>query len=556
MRRFILVASLLLAFGAFPKRAAPAEAAGNDVVGQFYDVTDIVYRGLVEPRARMRLDPGISDGGGPRYYNPDEPVFHASSELAWIGDDVDRLEEIICEAAARNRERQDVTNVSFVRVGARLKAYVLALPDAHTFIGKVLDLLRAALCARVHVTVMEDGKLLGTASGAIGQEMSVALIANSPMMRNSEMMPGPRNNTFVDDFHGGREISLWAVKLVDDRIRVHGKFTERMLLKRRSVMTMLGELEQPEFTSVYQPFVADLVDPGVVKLAVKDHTYELRVTCGASFRNFGMQLADGSELAAYNLVGSLRRTLTTGDPFSDYVWFDLSDPYEYKYGRSSQDCGYQVATQLDDAELTKLPGTTFEQYGFMSIACFSNRDIEKTKQAQALKDWEERKQELANFPVGVPGKFRVRMWELPEGDAAADRIPAVAPAMEVQLSLFEGQAADWHDLVVMSHINEYDSSFHVWLPQVFHGFVSAGSYVLLDWKEGNVSLTLKHGTLEAELDQYDTGIRDPQPQIIERPTTTLRRLLVSAPLAPGEYALTITPSATGKVLVAALERLE
>lgn len=558
MRNLMIALMLLLLAVTTTDQAAPPDPAQNDAASRFYDVTELVEWGLSEPRTRLRLGSGITNlGDGPAIVYPDEPVFHTDAPIAEAGDGIERLEEIISECAGPFVNKGEDFDFAPAIIHSRVLVYVVAPPAAHTRIKEVLDLMHAAVRARVRLTVLEDGRVLGTASGAIGEQMSVAVIANAPIMSDSQRLTDHRDEVFVEDVHTGREVNCWAVKLSDGRLRVHGQITEREFTRARPVMTSAGPLQMPEIASRFHPFVADVTDPGVTKMTANGRQYELRLSCGADFPNTQRKLSNGIDYAEFNLMGTLRRHLTGGDPFDCWVWYDFADPYEWdNWGRSGQSCSEQGFTQLLDAELLELKGADFERYGLNVVATFSDTDIPPAERADARKAWEARKQEIANFHRSAPGRFRVRLWEVDEERAGLEGLPAGEPLIDVQLSLFENQQADWHDVSMICYINEYQGSMEVWLPEASSAYIGVGNHCLVDWSSGVISARLQHCTLDKPIDQYDTLERDPLPVIIERPTTTLRQLNWSTHLTAGQHSMAATPGDSGRVLIADLERME
>ena len=171
--RNLLVALLLLAVVAVvPEHAAPKPEPAEAFVGEFYDVTEIIYSGLVEPRSRLRLDSGVMNDSGVIVY-PDDPVFHSDSTAGAAGEDTDRLEALFWNVGGPLIPKNKDMGISFIRFGERLMAHIVAPAAAHDRIRDVLDLLITSLRARVRVVVYEDGRLFGTASGLIGEQLSV-----------------------------------------------------------------------------------------------------------------------------------------------------------------------------------------------------------------------------------------------------------------------------------------------------------------------------------------------------------------------------------------------
>jgi hypothetical protein len=552
MRTWLCAIGLLVLLAPAKQPAQPAPQRGEPDA-RFYDVTDVVYHRFDEPLRRSRVAPDyerLSDYRPEREF--EEPLF--GTDMAPGGEDDDRLEELICDIMERVPDQDDDYIVDFVQSGTRILAYVVAMPEAHDLIEFLLDKIRTHVRARIRVTVYEDGKLWGSASGGIGQELCVAHVHLPAFEWGYERAPGAIDKLYIERMNCGREVSMWAVKLPNGRLRVQGSYFERELLGLRPLKTQGGSVEMPEFTSCFQPFVADVDDPGQIDLEVGGRQIQLHVSCGTALPDVERVMPDGALLTLKNHMGLLRRHQQLEDPFQTSMWFGFTadNPViAYYYGAAESMCDYIWAV-----DPFKQPGIDLDFYGYGNVYIWEPQELKPAEVPQAEQAWNRLQLWLTELDNATIGRFRISVWQVPETKSQDDPSTFGSAKSSCELTMFEGQAASWQDLSATAYIDEYEIGVGPGVRDSWHDFAAAGDYVSLEWKSGMLRARYAHQDRLGEVEQFDTGLREPGPMIIECPTTRLHELRWFTELKPGEKSASLAPAGDGQVLVGVVERLE
>lgn len=551
MRKLLIAVLLLVIAPLHPNAGSAPEEAATD--SRIYDVTALVHHGTERQTTFTRIVADYEERPAKVYGNLYGPYYSSGTSPNRV--DVDRLEELIYKAIGLGSPRAGQrSDVRFVETRSRVLAYVRATRESHELIEFMIDKIRSYVTARIRLSVYRDNELWGTASGGVGEEFHVAHSSSNTFRWDFERIPGPYDQLRMTNLLGGTEVSLSAVVLPNGQLRIQGELTERELLRFRTIETQGGTVDLPEFTARYQPFLADVSDPGEVEIDFAGVTWKLRVSCGTKMPDVQRDLPGGGTLVLRNYLGLLRRYQLIQNPFKPYNWFGLGSRWDSS--RSRYDAAGTIDEHLFDLEQIELPGLEEERFGYGAVYIWSRDGLPQEKVAAAEQSWHRLKDRLDQVGDVQRGRFRLRAWRVP-----ADRVDEApqslgSPLSSCEFSLLEGQPVSWQDLRVRTLIDEYAVGVGPGVRSSWHGFAASGSYACLDWRGGTVEARYIQGNLPDEIEQFDTGLREPGPLIVDCQQLHRLDLKWSTQLEAGQSSTSISPAGDGQVLVGVLERLE
>jgi hypothetical protein len=452
------------------------------------------------------------------------------------------LSEVVRDSSAVHRGR----SLNLFRNGRRWTGIVVAEPGVHRELGEVLSMLRELVHARVTLEVRQiapQAIWLGTTHGRPGETLVFSDVRSRVLVADSFRPAQSEHNLYTEQRNEGLQITLWVAVLPDGKLRVHGRVYEQDIKGTRRVGTQAGTLEMAEFTSRYQPVLAETENGGTFTVTARSgREFEIRVSSSAGLPNREWLSHDGRRKAVLNLSGVLRCRYST----HGFGYVNLRE------GRGGMYHGDRISSVWTDLleerpELTDLHMLPWAG-GFVQM---TQRDLGESTadRARLAGQWDALMKHYRELASASPAKFRVRAWETGANGESL--------LTEGEFASFDYQPTGWHDMAGTEYAETYGFPVAMSAPrQVVIGCAVWGEACRLVRRGDEVQAVLYLRQPEGPIRQLDTRIEDEGRIILEQQAISMQELRWHGSLKPGETLWAAAPAKDGNVIRASLTRVE
>jgi len=541
MRKLALLVTLsvavLLALSGAPHRADPQDPPPSST--RVYDITRVVRvhdADLPHP-AVFSPEYGPTSRSFPvAVPDPSTGLLFRRGPQEMQGYDAARVELFM------GRFGSDAPRIRHFDAGGRKHAMVTGNSAQHRLFELVLNAFEfwERVSFRMAVFDADSGKPLGSASGRPGEPLVVRDIYEHAFTKGAYLDASGLGRFEVMDrstVPEGIEVSATVMPLSDGRLRVQGRAMEVELLSFRERLTTAGQVRLPQCRVRYQPFVGEghlHADFTVTTQAGR----KLRVYLSpfGSVRHMVPEAARGRGVAAWNVSGL------------------LYDVFDRPWRIGDTNYGYSMLDTFDERfQPTEPPDPVLNhielQWGVQGLL---SGGLLLTASDDTLLGGESIAETIARYET-PPRSFRVRVWNLPEGETPPTDADPVVDAVTSSLS---GQMTGWYDLDLLQHLTGYEHAAATSGPPapVFSDG-AAGHQLKLVWTSAEVVAELRHAQpLEDGVRQFHAGPDNDERWMVETRPMAVTRLHWRGRV--GGTLTAVGPVGGGRVLYGVLEPLD